>query len=255
MATLTVAPPPQAQAVDPLDAALEASTPIPASAPAPAPAAPSPIPALPPAPASFVEAMVALTPPATATAAPAPVPAPSVTPAPAQAKRVSLFDLEAEYLSILMTLDEGGEIPDATLAALADKLQQADEQIDRKVEGWAKWITQLERDGEVAKAEAARLSKRGGGYEKFADRLRETLKNVLINLDKLKVKTALYTVNVQKAPASVATVSIPDLAARFLKPPAPPEADRKAILDEWKKTKVAPAGVTIRDDGKTLVIR
>lgn len=201
-----------------------------------------------------LNAALAAIPPATieTPAGAAPETKPAAPPAP---KRPTLFDLEAEYLSILVTLDEGGEIPDEQLAVLAQKLEQVQDALEHRVEGWARWIRQLEADADVAKGEAKRLSARGTSYERFADRLRDKLKEVLIAVQKERVKTPLFTIAVKATAASVASVSIPDLPTRYLKPPAPPEVDRKAILDEWKRTKTAPPGVVIDTNRRHLEIR
>lgn len=215
-----------------------------------APTAPAPAPM--PAPPEAVDPLDAALVPAAPAVLAAPAP-----PAPAR-PRPTLFDLERRYLEIVMVLDDVGsgyDLDEGSITALANELVALDEHVDRKVEGWTKWIRSVEADAETAKAEAKRLAARGSSFEKLGDRLRETLRDAMIVMGKEKVKTALFTVNVQKCPPSVATVSIPDLATRFLKPPPPPEPDRKAILDEWKRTKTAPAGVVIRDDAKTLVIR
>jgi hypothetical protein len=179
---------------------------------------------------------------------PAPAPAP---------KRPTLFDLEAEYLSILAILDEGGQLDDEPLLdRLAHQLQQVDERIDVKVEGWCRWIASLESDGDAAARAADRLDKRAQSFNGFASRLRAKLKEVLIALDKKQVRTALFTVTVKKSPPSVASVSIPDLPSKFLKPPLPAEPDKRAILEEWKRTKGAQiSGVVIKEDGKSLEIR
>lgn len=179
------------------------------------------------------------------------VTAPKPTAAP---KRPTLFDLEAEYLSILVTLDEGANI-DGDLERLAMRLDEVDASVDEKVQGWCKFIRSVESDGDAAAREAARLGARAQSFASAGKRLRDCLRDVLVRLDKPKVKTALFTVTVKKSPPSVASVSIPDLPSKFLKPPAAPEVDRRAILDEWKRTKIAPPGTTIREDGRSLEIR
>lgn len=200
-------------------------------------------------------------PPSTvAEATPPPVPAPSPSLA---VKRPTLFDLEAEMLELTIALDDGETITAEVLARLAERFHEVDDAIDRKVEGWARWIRQLEVDAETAQREAKRLAKRAGAYEDFAERLREKLKDAMIRIGKERVKTALLTVSVRACPPSVASVSIPDLPTRYLRPPAPPEPDKSAILAAWRASgagtpespRHAPPGVVIREDGRTLQIK
>lgn len=177
---------------------------------------------------------------------------------PSREKRVTLFDLERRYLEIVLVLDEVGagyDLDEGSIESLAHELVEVQDAVDRKVEGWARWIRSVEADAETAKAEAKRLAARGSSFEKLADKLRESLKGAMIAMDTAKVKTALFTVSVKKAPAAVASVDVPNLPTRFMNPPAPPEPNKRAILEEWKRTKVAPPGVTIREDGRTLEIR
>jgi hypothetical protein len=182
----------------------------------------------------------------------------SASPPAVPPKRPTLFDLESRYLEIVLTLDavgSGYNLDEGSIDQLADELVTLDESVDRKVEGWTKWIRCVESDAAAAKAEADRLAERATAFKRLAERLRDTLRDVMIRLDKPKVKTALFTVTVKKSPPSVAAVSLPDLPTKFLKPPLPQEPDKKKILDEYRVTKIAPPGVTIRDDGKSLEIR
>ena len=163
-------------------------------------------------------------------------------------KRPTLFDLEAAYLGILAELDEGGEVSDERLESLSIALAEVDDAFDRKIEGWGRWIRQLEADATAPKAESQRLQKRGLGYERFADRLRRKLKDVLVRCDKTRVKTPLMTVTLKTGRAAVASVNLAELPCRFLVPPPPPPkpaADEDKILAEFRRTGVVPAGVTI----------
>lgn len=245
-----------------LDEPAPAAAPAPALTPAPAAAeATSPAMAAPGASSPAAAPGTAL---AASPVAPAPAPAPTPAPAPAP-KRLNLFDLEAEYLALTVTLDDAGEVPDAALEQLAHRFHAVDDALDRKIEGWARWIQQLEADAEVAAGEAKRLDRRAKSYGGLADRLRERLRDVMVRIGKARVKTPLYTVAVRASPASVASVSIPDLPARFLRPIPPippPEPDKRAILEAWRASgagtpespRRAPPGVVIRDDAKTLTI-
>jgi hypothetical protein len=232
--------------VDPLDAAFapEAAA---TSAPAPAPTTSARVP----------------TPESASTASPMPAPvdlkeasrplvealaaSSSSTPAGAP-KRPTLFDLEADFLSIIAALDDGAEIEDAAIEKLAARLLEVDDAIDRKAGGWGVWIRQLEADALAPKSEGQRLQKRGLGYEKLAKRLREKLRDVLNRVGKGKVKTALLTLTLKAGQPSVRSVDLNELPARFLVPPPPPPkpaADEDKILAEFKRTGIVPPGVTI----------
>lgn len=236
--------------------------PAPAAAPAPVP---TPAPAAAEAPAGPVAAAEAtsLAMAAPAASSPAATQGTALAPAP---KRLTLFDLEAEYLALTVALDDGGEVPDAALEQLAQRFHTVDDAIDAKIEGWARWIRQIEADWEVAAAESKRLAGRAKSYEALVDRLRAKLCEVMQRIGKERVKTPRYTVSLRASPPSVVSVSIPDLPARFLRPiapPPPPEADKRAILDAYRasgdgspeRPRRAPPGCVIRDDAKTLQIR
>lgn len=222
-----------------------------APAPEPAPAAPA---AAAPAPVAREDVAPAanLVPEAAAPAS-AVGQAPVTTVAPA--RRPTLFDLQADWFEIILRLDAGEEIPEAELAALAAKLEQVEERIELKAEGWAKVIRQLEAEAASASAESQRLAARAARSNAMAERMTEKLKDVLIATKKDKIRTALFSFTVKSNPASVGKVDVAALPRRFLKIETVEAIDRKAILAEYREKKVAPPGVEIVSDRKHLEIR
>lgn len=218
---------------------------------------------------------------ATGDKAPATQPKNAETTAPAGAitapKRITLHELVSEHLQIIARLDAIATMPrDAAhkaqieaqealiydeMEALAKRLEKADPEIDKKIEGWGKWIGELEGDHEKVKAEADRLKHRAGVQERAVKKLRETLCMAMILLDREKVKTPILSVYTQKSPPSAKLVDgkVGDIPNRFIRPPAPIEArvDFAAILEEYKLTgkNPCPGAVEIDDTRKHVRIK
>jgi hypothetical protein len=173
----------------------------------------------------------------------------------APVRRPTLFDLEAEYLAMLARLDDGEDVPEPEIATLARRLVEVDAKIDAKVDGWCRLITQLDRDAEAAKAEADRLAARASRFDRHGTWLRDALKGVLVSTGKEKVRTALFNVSVRANPPSVGKVDERAVAGRFVKTEFVRAIDKKAILDEYRATKIAPMGVEIVTDRTRLEIK
>lgn len=176
-------------------------------------------------------------------------PAASASPATAEAKPAvkppSLFDLEHEWLAVIDRLDDGEDIPEPEIAALAQRLIEVETKIEAKVDGWCRFISRVETDAEIAAKEAERLATRAKRFEKHGDRLREALKGVLQVVKKDKVKTALYSVAVRNNPPSVGAIDEKAIPGRFVRVELVKHIEKKAILDEYRATKVAPPGVEV----------
>ena len=182
--------------------------------------------------------------------------------------RHTLFSLAAEFHTLIARLDAVSEIEDKAkregawealdreVISIAQKLDKLDPEIDKKIEGWGKFIQSINADEKAAKTEADRLAARASTFKKLSDATKAALCNVMDALGKQKVKTALLTVYTQANPVSIEVESAEYVPTKFIKPPAPPEerVDKKALLEWIQAGNPAPKGVKVLDERRHLRI-
>lgn len=94
------------------------------------------------------------------------------------------------YLN-LMDLDLEGE-------ELGKALENIDDEIEAKAENYAGLIKNLEAEAEAYKKEIERMSKIKKSLESRASLLKSNLEQAMIELDKKKFKTNLFSFNIQR---------------------------------------------------------
>lgn len=102
----------------------------------------------------------------------------------------SLYELKDMYLN-LMDLDL--EDSDFKIA-----LKNIDDEIEVKAENYAGLIKNLESEAEAYKKEIERMTKIKKALENRAKFLKKNLEETMIDLDKKKFKTKLFSFNIQK---------------------------------------------------------
>ena len=139
----------------------------------------------------------------------------------------SLYELTGQ----MELLKEMLEDPDADPQAVEDTMESIDFEIEDKAEGYAKIIRYLTGEAEMIGTEVERLSNRKKALLNNADRLKRALEASMIQLDKRKFKTTLFSFNIQKNPATVEIVG--KVPKKFLIEQEP-KVDKKAIIDHVK---------------------
>lgn len=108
---------------------------------------------------------------------------------------ISLYELKDMYLN-LMDLD----LEDEDLRAA---LENIDDEIEVKAENYAGLIKNLEAEAEAYKKEIERMTKIKKALENRASFLKKNLEKAMIELDKKKFKTKLFSFNIQRNKPSV----------------------------------------------------
>ncbi|WP_277220684.1 siphovirus Gp157 family protein [Peptoniphilus vaginalis] len=104
--------------------------------------------------------------------------------------QTTLYELKEMYLN-LMDLDLEGE-------ELGKALESIDDEIEVKAENYAGVIKNLEAEIDAYKKEIERMSKIKKSLESRADYLKKNLEDAMIELDKKKFKTNLFSFNIQR---------------------------------------------------------
>src|SRR5690606_5753154 len=109
---------------------------------------------------------------------------------------MNLYELSTNYLQIQEMIMEGAE-------GLEDTLESLNDAIEDKAVGYAKVIKNIEGQVLAIKEEEKRLAERRRSLESNIKRLKENLELSMLDTGKKKIKTNLFTFNIQKNPPSV----------------------------------------------------
>lgn len=148
-------------------------------------------------------------------------------------KMSKLYELTGDYLTLLDMLESGEEDEQVML----DTLEAVQGEIEVKAESYAKIIKMLEGDAETIKAEEERLSARRKTLKNNADRLKRHLEQCMVATGLKKLKTDLFSFNIQANPQSVVIDSPGELPAEFLIPQEP-KVDKVRLKELLKKQDV-----------------
>lgn len=140
----------------------------------------------------------------------------------------SLYELtgQMDYLRQLL------EDPEAEEQVILDTMESIDFEIEEKADGYAKIIRMLNAETDAISAEIDRLTARRKALANNADRLKTSLEQAMIFLDKKKFKTTLFSFNIQKNPATVNIVGKVPKKYLILQEP---KVDKRAIIEYVKE--------------------
>ena len=124
------------------------------------------------------------------------------------------------------------EDPEAEEQVILDTMESIDFEIEEKADGYAKIIRMLNAETEAIIAEIERLTARKKAISNNADRLKSSLEQSMIFLDKKKFRTALFSFAIQKNPA---TVNIIGKVPKKYLIPQEPKVDKRAIIEYVKE--------------------
>lgn len=132
-----------------------------------------------------------------------------------------------EYLLSLM------EDPDTDLEMLNDTLESLEFELEEKAENIVKIMKSIEAQEKALKDEENRLSSRRKTFENKREGLKKYLQNNMELMKKDKIKTALFSINIQNNPPSVDIKDETKVPKKY-KVKQPDKIDKKAILEDLK---------------------
>ena len=143
----------------------------------------------------------------------------------------SLYELTAG-LQTLWDLMEEGTLEEEMLL---DAFKNQEEEISIKIEGYCKFIKNLESDIAGLKAEEERLRDKRKTMENTIDRAKKAMKAAMEVSGEKKIKGDLFTVAIQNNPPSVVLDEqcLENIPERYLIPQEP-KLDRKKIAEDIK---------------------
>lgn len=135
--------------------------------------------------------------------------------------QATLYELKEMYLN-LMDLDLEGE-------ELGKALENIDDEIEVKAENYAGLIKNLEAEAEAYKKEIDRMTDRERALKNRAKFLKKNLEETMIDLDKRKFKTNLFSFNIQRNAPGIKILDEDKVPEEFV------EYERKIKKNELKK--------------------
>ena len=166
----------------------------------------------------------------------------------------SIYELSEEFLT-LWILMEDGTLDDE---ALADAFDVAVGDLSAKLEGYCKFIKNLESDIAGLKEEEKRLNTRRKTMENTIERAKAAMQNAMRIAGEKKMPAGTFTVSLQQNPPKVVLDEpyIENIPEKYLIPQEP-TINKKLILEDLKEGFVIPEleGVAHLETGESLRIR
>lgn len=146
----------------------------------------------------------------------------------------NLYELTTDYMEVQQMIEEGngGE-------ALTDTLESIDAAIEDKLENIGKVMKNINGEADAIKAEEKRLADKRKALENEHTRLKEYAEQAVISTGKRKVKTPLFSFNIQKNAPSVNVVDDALIPKQYYVA-VDPRLDKKGILDRLKAGENVP---------------
>ena len=158
---------------------------------------------------------------------------------------MNLYSLSAAYQQIQNMIEDGQE-------GLSDTLESLNDAIEDKAVGYGKIIRNLESQAKAIKDEEERLTDRRRSLEINVKRLKESLEQAMFDVDMKKIKTDLFSFNIQKNPPSVNIIDPAGIPTVYFIE-QDPVLNKKAILADLKNGIEIP-GAEIKQ-GESLRIK
>jgi uncharacterized protein YyaL (SSP411 family) len=161
-------------------------------------------------------------------------------------KGLSLYQLTTDF-DAYMNAESEEEIANALADITAG-------QIESKASGYCQFLAELEGFADTCKAEADRIAKVAKVAKNKADRIKEHMKECLINADISKLSAGTFTVSVQNSPPSLHMIDEGQTPCEYMVViPESYQIDKSAVKEALKNGKeVSGWELTV---GKTLRIR
>lgn len=153
-----------------------------------------------------------------------------------------LYEIKNEFNELLLMADEQG----LSLDDIKDTIDGIEFEFEEKADSTAKMIRSLITDADAVKAEKDRLADREKALRNSADNLKKYLETMMLEVDKKKFRTKLFSFNIQKN-APIVKVEVDELLPKKYLIPQPDKVDKKQLLKDLK------AGVIEANENMRLV--
>lgn len=107
---------------------------------------------------------------------------------------MNIYDLTAEFLQLQQMLED----PDVDSEEIEALMESLNVEIEKKADGYAKMIRNLEGNLAAVKTEQQKLTEKKNLLESGISRLKNNLQESMIATGKRKFKTDLFSFNIQK---------------------------------------------------------
>lgn len=141
---------------------------------------------------------------------------------------MKLYELTESYFNLLNILEQ-----DVEQEHIEEALAMLDDEFDTKAENIAKVLKSLEASAEALKNEKKRINTRQKAIEKNIDNLKSYLYQNMKNLNKKKVKSDLFNINIRKNPPKLVIKNERDIPKAYWVE-QPPKLDRRMLLEDLK---------------------
>lgn len=138
----------------------------------------------------------------------------------------TLYEL-VEAMKNIEALASSGEVDEQ---CLKDTWESIDGEIEDKADAYAKTMRNFTADVEAMKKEVERLEARRRSLENTVNRMKEQLYDAMKTCGKQKFKTAIFSFNIAKNPASVVIDDADGIPEKYLIP-QPAKIDKQAVKD------------------------
>lgn len=167
----------------------------------------------------------------------------------------SLYELTGDYAKFA-EIAQQGDLDDDMQAMLDDALANLADDIEVKLEGYAKVIKNFESDIEGLKKEEDRLAGKRKTLENRVKSMKTAMRDAMIATGKLKVKGDLFSFTVKNNAPSVVMDEqyIENIPERYLIAQEP-KIDRKLLAEDLKTDGAALEGIAHLESSQSILIK
>ena len=160
---------------------------------------------------------------------------------------MNLYELKENYLKVLELIESGEE-------GLEDTLECINDTLELKAENYVKIIKTLEGNVKVLKDEIDRLNSRKQGFEKNIDKLKDLLKQAMIEIGKEKIKTDLFNISVANNPVALKVTDESIIPKSYFTIETIEKLDKARLKEDLKTGNIVVNGAELTQ-GKGLRIK
>lgn len=167
----------------------------------------------------------------------------------------SLYELTGDYAKFA-EIAQQGDLDDDMQAMLDDALANLADDIEVKLEGYAKVIKNFESDIEGLKKEEDRLAGKRRTLENRVKSMKTAMRDAMIATGKLKVKGDLFSFTVRNNSPSVVMDEqyIENIPEKYLIAQEP-KIDRKLLAEDLKADGAALEGIAHLESSQSILIK
>lgn len=167
----------------------------------------------------------------------------------------SLYELTGDYAKFA-EIAQQGDLDDDMQAMLDDALANLADDIEVKLEGYAKVIKNFESDIEGLKKEEDRLAGKRRTLENRVKTMKTAMRDAMIATGKLKVKGDLFSFTVRNNAPSVVMDEqyIENIPEKYLIAQEP-KIDKKLLAEDLKADGAALEGIAHLESSQSILIK